>query len=164
MLFEDSSAQDLWFCNLEHMYAYKAYSDILYNHNYNLWTRIKHYTESTRSAGSVYNLNQTCIFRLAKVLLEESDLTITEALEPQTNDRMNHEWSMNEMSLLLRAERDLLYDDEEITLQQTLADSIDISHPDFDRQMAIVNLKRSFIVAVDLCNECLMVRHQEELD
>ena len=77
---------------------------------------------------------------------------------------MNHEWSMNEMSLLLRAERDLLYDDEEITLQQTLADSIDISHPDFDRQMAIVNLKRSFIVAVDLCNECLIVRHQEELD
>ena len=77
---------------------------------------------------------------------------------------MNHEWSMNEMSLLLRAERDLLYDDEEITLQQTLADSIDISHPDFDRQIAIVNLKRSFIVAVDLCNECLMVQHQEELD
>ena len=71
---------------------------------------------------------------------------------------------MNEMLLLLRAERDLLYDDEEITLQQTLADSIDISHPDFDRQMAIVNLKRSFIVAVDLCNECLIVWHQEELD
>jgi len=51
---------------------------------------------------------------------------------------MNHEWSMDEISLLLRAERDLLYDDEEITLQQTLADSIDISHPDFDRQMAIL--------------------------
>ena len=120
--------------------------------------------EFTRSAGSAYNLNQTCIFRLAKVLLEESDLTITEALEPQTNDRMNHEWSMDKMSFLLKAKKDLLYDDEEITLQQTLADSIDISHPDFDRQIAIVNLKRSFIVAVDLCNKCLMVWHQEELD
>ena len=71
---------------------------------------------------------------------------------------------MNEMLLLLRAERNLLYDDKEITLQQTLADSIDISHPDFDRQMAIVNLKRSFIVAVDLCNEYLMVRYQEKLN
>ena len=66
---------------------------------------------------------------------------------------------MNEISLLLRAERDLLYDDEEITLQQTLADFIDISHLDFNRQMAIVNLKKSFIVAVDLCNECLIVQH-----
>src|SRR5205085_6752804 len=71
---------------------------------------------------------------------------------------------MNDISLLLRVERDLLYDDKEITLQQTLADSIDISHSNFDRQMAIVNLKRSFIVAVDLCNECLMVQHQKELD
>ena len=71
---------------------------------------------------------------------------------------------MNEISLLLKAERDLLYDDKEITLQQTLANSIDISHPDFNRQMAIVNLKRSFIVVVDLCNECLIVQHQEELD
>ena len=77
---------------------------------------------------------------------------------------MNHEQLMNEISLLLRAERDLLYDDEEITLQQTLADSIDINHSDFDKQIAIVNLKRSFIVAVDLCNKCLMVQHQEELD
>ena len=68
------------------MYAYKAYSDILYNHNYNLWTRIKYYTESTQSARNAYNLNHTCIFRLAKMLLEESNLTITEALEPQTSD------------------------------------------------------------------------------
>ena len=68
------------------MYTYKAYTDILYNHNYNLWTRIKHYTEFIQSAENAYNLNQTCIFRLAKVLLEESDLTITEALELQTND------------------------------------------------------------------------------
>src|SRR5438132_14303926 len=77
---------------------------------------------------------------------------------------MNHEWSINKISLLLRIERDLLYDDEKFMLQQTLADSIDISHPDFNRQMAIVNLKRSFTVTVDLCNECLMVQHQEELD
>ena len=64
---------------------------------------------------------------------------------------------MNKMLLLLRAERDLLYDDKKITLQQTLADSIYISHPDFNRQIAIVNLKRNFIVAVDLCNEYLIV-------
>jgi hypothetical protein len=132
MQYEDSINQDLWFCNLEHMYAYKAYTDVLYNPNYNLWIRIKCYTESTRYAGGGYDLNQTCIFRLAKVLLEESDQTIQEALEPQINDQMNHEWSMNEMALILRAERDLLYDDDEITLQQTLEDSFDISHPNFN--------------------------------
>jgi len=57
----------------------------------------------------------------------------------------------------LRAERDLLYENEELIQQQTLKDSIDISHPDFNRQIAIVNLKRNFIVAVDLCNKCLIV-------
>ena len=71
---------------------------------------------------------------------------------------------MNEILLLLRAERDMLYDNKETILQQTLEDSIDISHPDFDRQAAIANLKRSFTVAVDLCNKCLIVRHQDELD
>ena len=68
------------------------------------------------------------------------------------------------MSLLLRAERNLLYEDEEITLQQTLENSFDISHPDFTKEMAIANLKRSFTIAVDLCDECLMVRHQDELN
>lgn len=164
MLYEDSIAQDLWFCNLEHMYAYKAHTDVLHNPNYNLWVRIKHYTESTKHAGSGYELNQDCIFRLAKVLLEESDQTIQEALEPLYFDRMNHEWSMEEMSLFLRAERELLYDDEEEILQQALEDSFDISHPEFDPETAIANLKQSFTIAVELCKECLMVKHQDELD
>ena len=58
----ESAADDLWFCELEHLYAYKASTDILYNPNYNLWTRIRHYTESSRSAGSQYEMNQTRIF------------------------------------------------------------------------------------------------------
>ena len=58
----ESLEQALWFCDLEHLYAYKAGQDVLYNSNYNLWTRIRHYTESNRSAGSQYEMNQTRIF------------------------------------------------------------------------------------------------------
>src|ERR1051325_6071504 len=43
----DSLQAELWFCDLEHLYIYKANQDILYNPNYNLWTRIRYYTEST---------------------------------------------------------------------------------------------------------------------
>ncbi|CAG8823981.1 2844_t:CDS:1, partial [Dentiscutata erythropus] len=55
----ESISEELWFCDLEHLYAYKASTDVLYNPNYNLWTRIRHYTESNQSAGSQYNMNQT---------------------------------------------------------------------------------------------------------
>lgn len=161
----ENSIEDLWFCDLEHMYAYKAASDILYNPNYNLWTRIKHYTESTRSAGSYYHLNQTKVFRLAKVYLQETDLTLQEALEPQTTDRFNQSWNDEEISIILRAEQAIeLTDLEEQMLQQVLAESFDISHPEFDHRLALANLRRNFEHPVDLCKECLHVKHQEELD
>ena len=57
MQYLKSMSYDLWFCGHEHMYAYKAYTDILYSTNYNLWTRIRYYTESTKSAGHQLELN-----------------------------------------------------------------------------------------------------------
>ena len=63
----DTTQEDSWFCNLEHFYAYKAAQDIEWNPNYNLWTRVRHYTESTRNADHAYDLNQSRIFRLAKI-------------------------------------------------------------------------------------------------
>ena len=148
---------DLQFCGHEHMYAYKAYTDILYNTNYNLWTRIRYYTESTKSAGHRLELNQTRIFRLAKILLEESDQTIQEALEPLTSDLTNHSWSNDEISLVLRAEQGYLYENEEQTLQQLLDDLFDTSHPDFTKETALKNLHNNFTVPVDLCKSCLFV-------
>ena len=71
---------------------------------------------------------------------------------------------MNKMLFLLRAKRDLLYNNKEMILQQTLEDSIDVSYFDFDKQATITNLKRIFTVVVDLCNECLMIQHQDELN
>ena len=50
--------------------------------NYNLWTRVHHYTESTRNAGYAYNFNQSRIFHLAKIQLGESNQDLAEALEP----------------------------------------------------------------------------------
>ena len=58
----DSLREELWFCELEHLYAYKASQDIQYNPNYNLWTRIKRYTESTKNARHQYEMNQTRIY------------------------------------------------------------------------------------------------------
>jgi hypothetical protein len=147
------------------MYAYKAASDVLFNPNYNLWIRVKHYTESSRSAGSYYNMNQSKIFRLAKVYLQETDITLQEALEPQTTDRYNQPWNDEDMSLILRAEQSLeLTESEEQNLQQVLAESFDISHPEFDHRLALANLRRNFSHPVDLCKECLHVKHQDELD
>jgi hypothetical protein len=45
-----------------------------------------------------------------------------------------------------------------------LAESFDISHPEFDHRLAIANLRRQFSASVDLCKECLHVKHQDELD
>ena len=109
-------------------------------------------------------MNQTRIFCLAKVYLQETDLTITEALEPQINDQINRPWSYEEMDLILQAEQAVLDDKEEQLLQQTLAESFDISHPEFDHRLAIANLRRQFSASVDLCKKCLHVKHQDELD
>ena len=104
----ESLREELWFCELEHLYAYKASQDVLYNHNYNLWTRIRHYTESTRNAGHQYEMNQTRIYRLAKILLDENDQTIAQALEPLVSDRITQPWNDYEMQLILQAELDIL--------------------------------------------------------
>src|SRR5260363_147066 len=55
----NSSQEDVRFCDLEHLYAYKAARDVEHNPNYNLWTRVYHYTESSRNAGHSYDLNQS---------------------------------------------------------------------------------------------------------
>jgi hypothetical protein len=62
MHYLESMRGDLWFCELEHMYAYKVSSDLQYNSNYEIWNRIKHYTESNKSVRSQYNLNQDRIY------------------------------------------------------------------------------------------------------
>jgi len=132
MNYLESMQGDLWFCELEHMYAYKVSSDILYNPNYEIWTRIKHYTESNRSAGSQYDLNQDRIYRMAKVLLEENTQTIEEAMEEQDHDRYSCEWTSDEITILLRTEQVDLTEDEETTLQQILNESFNTAHSDFD--------------------------------
>jgi len=109
-------------------------------------------------------MNQTRIFRLAKIYLQETDMSISEALEPQANDRINQPWSYDEMDLILRAERTTLTDEEEQLLQQTLAESFDISHPEFDHRIALANLHRQFSTPVNLCKEYLHAKHREELD
>jgi hypothetical protein len=160
----DSLREELWFCELEHLYAYKASQDVQYNPNYNLWTRIKHYTESTRNAGHQYELNQTRIYRLARILLEENDQTIAQALEPLISDRITQPWNPYEMQLILQAESDLLSENDIDPLQTILDESFDTSHPDYDQKYALAILRRNFTVPVDLCQECLHVKHQEELN
>src|SRR6201988_915399 len=91
-------------------------------------------------------------------------MSISEALEPQTNNRISQPWSYDEINLILRAEQTTLSDEEEQLLQRTLAESFDISHPEFDHRVALANLHRQFSTPVDLCKECLHAKHQEELD
>ena len=86
----ESLYDNLWFCELEHLYAYKASQDVQYNSNYDLITRIQHYTEITKNAGSTYDMNQDHIFHLAQVLLEDTTLTIEQANEDHENDQYNN--------------------------------------------------------------------------
>ena len=109
-------------------------------------------------------MNQTRIYRLAKILLDENDQTIAQALEPLTSDRITQPWSYEEMQLILQAESDLLSENDIDPLQAILDESFDTSHPDYDQKYALAVLRRNFTVPVDLCQECLHVKHQEELN
>ena len=97
----DTISEDSWFCNLEHLYAYKAARDVEWNPNYNLWLRVRHYTESTRNAGHTYDLNQSRIYRLAAIQLDESDETIAQALAPRETDHSNQDYSNEDISIIL---------------------------------------------------------------
>src|SRR6185436_20997024 len=55
-------------------------------------------------------------------------------------------------------------ENDELLLQQILNDTFDTSHPEYNKQFALVTLRRNFNTPVDLCKECLHVKHQEELD
>ena len=109
-------------------------------------------------------MNQTRIYRLAKILLDENDQTITQALEPLISDRITQPWSYYEMQLILQAESDVLSENDIDPLQTILDESFDTSHPDYDQKYALAILRRNFTVPVDLCQECLHVKHQEELN
>jgi hypothetical protein len=146
------------------MYAYKVSSDLQYNPNYEIWNRIKHYTESNKSAGSQYDLNQDRIYRLAKVLLEENTQTIKEAMEEQDHDRYSREWTSDEITILLRTEQVNLTEEEEATLQQILDESFNTAHPDFDIRKAVENLRKNFEGKVALCHECLLAKQCTELE
>lgn len=160
----DSSSEDSWFCNLEHFYAYKAARDVEENPNRNLWIRVRHYTESTRNAGHSYDLNQSRIFRLAKIQLGESNQDLAEALEPQVNDQSNQNYSDEDISLIMRAPHIQLSTTEQEILDRILQESFDNSHPEFDHYKAIENLQRNFSNTVALCKSCFMPRHKTELE
>ena len=99
----DSTQEDTRFCNLECLYAYKAAKDVEWNPNYNLWTRVRHYTESTRNAGHAYDLNQSRIYRLAQTQIGESDEDLAHALEPQIADRSNQDYTYDKVNIIMRA-------------------------------------------------------------
>ena len=80
-------------------------------------------------------------------------------------DRINQPWSQKEISLVLHAEHGILEESEEFQLQQTLEISFDTSYPEFCKETALANLRRNFLdTPINLCKECLHVKHQEELD
>ena len=160
----DSIREDTRFCNLECLYAYKAAKDVEWNSNYNLWTRVRHYTESTRNAGHAYDLNQSRIYRLAQIQIGESNEDLAHALEPQAADLSNQDYTYNEVNVIMRASQVQLSETEEETLQRILEESFDTSHPDFDQRKAMENLQRNFQGTVGLCKECIMAKKNTELE
>ena len=162
----ESIREKFWFCELEHMYAYKVCQDLIYNENYEIWTRIRHYIESSQNAGYKYNLNQSRIYRLAQALLEEENPSqMTELLIEQDNNQYNHNWTTDEIDILLQTNQQAtLTEEEEATLQRILQESFNILQPNFDSCKALENLRKNFEGKVALCLECLHARQIEELD
>ena len=64
----------------------------------------------------------------------------------------------------MRATEVQLTETEEEQLQRILAESFDISHPDFDQQRAMENLQRNFQGTVGLCKNCLHAKTKAELE
>src|SRR5260364_294941 len=63
----------------------------------------------------------------------------------------------------MRATHVELTETEEQTLQRILAESFDMSHPNYDRRKAMENLQRNFAGTVGLCESCIMVKTNDEL-
>ena len=61
-------------------------------------------------------------------------------MEPLASDLSNHSWTDNEIALVLRAEHGVLYEDDEMPLQQLLDQMFDTSHPEFSQERALENL------------------------
>ncbi|CAG8539043.1 8715_t:CDS:2, partial [Scutellospora calospora] len=76
------------FCDNHHQIAYKVWDDIQ-NPNKEIWTRIDHWTESTKSGMSYYPINKSAVHRTILILQGKSKLTYEEALEEQYGDKWN---------------------------------------------------------------------------
>ena len=120
-------------------------------------------TESTRSAGHYYDINQDRIFRLAKIQLGESAQELVDALEPQITDHYNQGYSNKEINLIVCASHVQISETEEQELQRILAESFDTSYLDFEQCIAIENLHRNFREQVALCKEYLHPYQRTEL-
>ena len=64
----------------------------------------------------------------------------------------------------MRATQVQLTETEEEQLQRILAESFDISHPDFDQHQAMENLQSNFQGTVGLCENCLHAKTKVELE
>ncbi|RIB15068.1 hypothetical protein C2G38_2039676 [Gigaspora rosea] len=82
-----------FFCTREEKYGAVVYWEVSDpTRNYNLATRIIHHCYSSKSAGSGYDMNIDMIFRIAKVLLKQTTLTINEALRERQEDKYSLEY------------------------------------------------------------------------
>ncbi|CAG8652156.1 5991_t:CDS:1, partial [Cetraspora pellucida] len=76
------------FCSWHHQAAYKVLRDIE-DPNKALWTRIKHWTTSSKTRLSSYSLNQTAILRIVLIYQKKLKMTYEKALETQIGDFFN---------------------------------------------------------------------------
>ncbi|CAG8654188.1 21655_t:CDS:2 [Gigaspora rosea] len=82
-----------FFCTREEKYGAVVYWEVSDpTRNYDLATRINYHCYSSKSAGSGYDMNIDMIFRITKVLLKQTTLTINEALRKRQEDKYSLEY------------------------------------------------------------------------
>ncbi|KAF0548947.1 hypothetical protein F8M41_025569 [Gigaspora margarita] len=139
-----------FFCTREENYGTVAYWEVSDpTRNYDLATRINHHCYSSKSAGSAYNMNIDKIFRIAKVLLGQTELTMDQALKERQEDKYSLEYE-NDDYPEEGSEFENYYHSgyaEETDLQEALERSLQ-TFTEWTKEMSISKTDKTFLTDI----------------
>ncbi|KAF0538423.1 hypothetical protein F8M41_007829 [Gigaspora margarita] len=137
-----------FFGTQEKKYGIMAYWEVSDpTRNYDLATRINHHCYSSKSAGSAYDMNFDKIFQIAKVLLEQTELTINQALKERQEDKYSLEYENDDYSEEGAEFENYYYSEyaEENDLQEVLKRSLQ-TFTEWTKKMSISKTDKTFLI------------------
>ncbi|KAF0509707.1 hypothetical protein F8M41_018544 [Gigaspora margarita] len=155
-----------FFCTREEKYGTMAYWEVSDpTRNYDLATRINHHCYLSRSAGSAYDMNIDKIFRIAKVLLRQTELTMDQALKERQEDKYSLEHENDDYPEKGSEFENYYHSEyaEETDLQEALERSLQ-TFTEWTREMSISKTDKTFPNGYNQCQACYMCFDKENTD